>query len=233
MLWRAGLWSQRQGGSSMCISCCFLLLGARHWQLLLHLFAPQFVLGSAGNLLTRLLLGGERRLEAAAPSADSGWERNAQQSPRPGAQAGPGPQQVPVPSDTGVSAPRVASKAVHTSYFPPAPDLAVCFSPEAEIPVLELLLWWMSKGAVLHCIRSKWINIKYREVEYLFFLLCISVLKCVIFIKEYLNDLKSSVRTCSWTEENFAVEFNGNMLQSAICNWSSLPFFFLYISLIL
>lgn len=35
-------------------------------------FAPRFVLGSAGNLLTRLLLGGERRLEAAAPSADSG-----------------------------------------------------------------------------------------------------------------------------------------------------------------
>lgn len=40
MLWRAGLWSQRQGGSSMCISCCFLLLGARHWQLLLHLLLP-------------------------------------------------------------------------------------------------------------------------------------------------------------------------------------------------
>lgn len=83
MFWRTGLWSQRQGGSSMCISCCFLLHGARHWQLLLHLFAPQFVLGSAGNLLTRLLLGGERRLEAAAPSADSGWERNAQPRAKP------------------------------------------------------------------------------------------------------------------------------------------------------
>lgn len=235
MLWRAGLWSQRQGGSSMCISCCFLLLGARHWQLLLHLLLPSLCWArlETSSLGCSLEGKGDLRLLLPLLTLAESETLSPEQSPRPGAQAGPGPQQVPVPSDTGVSAPRVASKAVHTSYFPPAPDLAVCFSPGAEIPVLELLLWWMSKGAVLHCIRSKWINIKYREVEYLFFLLCISVLKCVIFIKEYLNDLKSSVRTCSWMEESFAVEFNGNMLQSAICNWSSLPFFFLYISLIL
>lgn len=48
----------------------------------------------------------------------------------------------------------------------------------------------------------------------------------MIFTQEYLYD--KTLRIQPWIKEIFAIEFNGNMFKSAICNWNSLLFFFFF-----